>query len=452
MPAPPLVLQTTYAELLERCTTASFAEAFSDKGGTFMSKTVKGRRYWYFQEQTAEGRGQKYVGPETPELLERIARHRETYADERERRSLVGTLIRSFGMPRPPREVGDVLEALSKAGIFRVRAVLVGTVAYQTYSAMVGERLPSAAMQTGDVDIAQFKDVSVAVEDHTTPVLDVLKEVDPSFRAVPHISDRKRVASYRAKGGLRVDFLTPNQGRETDRPQPLPALGTDAQPLRFLDYLIHDSQPAVILHGAGVYVNVPSPQRYALHKLIIAQRRTLAGAKADKDLMQAEALLTVLATKRPHELREAWKEAHARGGKWRKLLAEGLAMLTPYARDLIIKLLGEPRSRLVPSLDLTFNNPPARYDFRRDVVTFAGQTFGGMIDCAISREALDDHFGTDEKGDKDRLNAFLENRSKIEEMARDKYLNRPIEEPAAVLIKTKDVQLLDSRPRGSRRH
>jgi len=231
MPAPPtLVLQTTYAELLERCTNAAFADAFSEDG-EFTAKTVKGRIYWYFQRQTPEGREQRYVGPETPELQERIEKHRAIRSDERERRGLVQTLFRS-GMPRPPAEIGKILEALSKAGVFRLRGVLVGTVAYQTYSAMLGERLPSAAMQTGDIDIAQFREISVALNDQTPPAIDILKAVDPTFRPIPHISDRKRVTSYQAKGGLRVDFLTPNLGKETDRPLPLPALGTDAQPLR----------------------------------------------------------------------------------------------------------------------------------------------------------------------------------------------------------------------------
>ncbi|MBL3684602.1 hypothetical protein F2981_18295 (plasmid) [Sinorhizobium meliloti] len=54
----------------------------------------------------------------------------------------------------------------------------------------------------------------------------------------------------------------------------MPALGgAAAQPLRFLDYLIYHPIRAVLLHGAGVLVNVPAPQRYAIHKLIVASRR-----------------------------------------------------------------------------------------------------------------------------------------------------------------------------------
>src|SRR5205809_4845086 len=41
-------LQTTYAELLERCSSAAFGESFP-ANGAFIQKTINGRRYWYFQ-------------------------------------------------------------------------------------------------------------------------------------------------------------------------------------------------------------------------------------------------------------------------------------------------------------------------------------------------------------------------------------------------------------------
>jgi len=341
MPAPGLVLQTTYAELLQRCAQAAFEETLPSDG-IFTPKTVRGRRYWYFQLPTKAGRGQKYIGPETPELLARIEHHQEVRDDERERRSLVSTLVRSFGMPQPVSEIASIVEALAKAGVFRLRGVLIGTVAYQTYSAMLGTKLPISILQTGDVDIAQFKNVSVAVEDQTLPMLDVLKEVDKTFRPVPSIFG-EQATSYVAKRGLRVDFLTPNEGADTDKPQRLPALQTDAQPLRFLDFLIHEPESAVILHGPGVYVNVPAPHRYAVHKLMIARRRREGAAKRDKDLQQAEALLVLLAQKRPHELKSAWQEAYKRGKEWQKLLREGAALLTVSAQEKVSETIGAPK-------------------------------------------------------------------------------------------------------------
>jgi hypothetical protein len=336
-------MQTTYAELLDRCATVAFHDAFSEDG-TFTSKTIKGRRYWYFQQSSSAGRGQKYVGPETPELLTQISQHKQVREDERERRALVSTLVRSFSLPRPIPEIGNILAALAKAGVFRLRGVLVGTVAYQTYSAMLGARLPASVLQTGDVDIAQFKNVSVAVADRTPPIFDVLKNVDNTFRPVPHVHGEPNVTTYAAKGGIRVDFLTPNEGPDTDAPQPLPAFHTDAQPLRFLDFLIYDPEPAVVLHDAGVHVLVPAPQRYAVHKLIVSRRRKEGAAKRDKDTQQAEALLDLLAKKRPHELKDAWDEARGRGKTWRQLIDEGLALLSPSIRDATLEVVGRVKA------------------------------------------------------------------------------------------------------------
>ena len=335
----PLIAQTVYAELLERCATSAFTEAFAEDGA-FTPKTIKGHRYWYFQTGIGAKRTQRYVGAETPELSQRIARHRQTCDDERERRALVTALTGSFNLPRPVSEIGDLIAALAKSGVFRLRGVLVGTAAYQTYSAMLGVRLSGAALQTDDVDIAQFKNVSVAVDDVTPPILQTLRQVDTTFRALPNISDDRRVTSYMARGGLRLDFLTPNQGAETDQPQALPALQTDAQPLRFLDFLIRDPEPAVILHNAGVHVLVPAPARYGVHKLIVSRRRREGSAKRDKDLLQAEALLEVLARKRPYELKAAWQEAYGRGEKWRRLLGEGLSQISASTRDMTLKIVG----------------------------------------------------------------------------------------------------------------
>ncbi len=443
----PLALQTAYAELLDRSASAAFSEAFADQGD-FTPKVIRGRRYWYFQYQTSDGRRQRYVGPETHELLEQIAKHRQSRDDRRERRSLVSTLVRSAGLPSPLPKIGHIVAALAKAGVFRVRGVLVGTVAYQTYAGLLGTRLPVAALQTGDIDVAQFANVSIAIEDKTPPMLNVLREVDPSFQPVPNLHDHRRVTSYQASKGLRVDFLTPNTGPDTDAPKALPALGTDAQPLRFLDFLIHDPLPAVMLHDAGIVVTVPAPERYALHKLIVAQRRRDVRPKRQKDIQQAQALLDVLAQRQPSELRAAWAEAWRRGNKWRQLLGEGLAFVDPAVRDRFLKLVEAPRS-VIPGLDLRFAAPAARYDFDRGVVTFIGEAGGADVRCAISREALADHFDANRLDKEGRLRRFREHREEIERLAQLKFLEWPVEEAGAVLIKTDDVpELRKAGPEG----
>ncbi len=432
-----LTLQTAYAELLERCGLDAFAEAFPEEG-SFTAKTQRGRRYWYFQVAEGGSRKQRYVGPETHELLERIARHKAARQVHQDRRTLVSLLVRTAHLPQPLPDIGRVVEALAAAGVFRLRGVLIGTVAYQTYAAMLGVRLAAGTLQTGDIDIAQFANVSIAVEDRTPAMADVLTQVDATFRPIPHLHDPRRAATYQAATGIRVDFLTPNQGPNTDAPAAPPALGTDAQQLRFLDFLIHEPEPAVLLHGAGIYIRVPAPQRYALHKLIVARRRQAGAAKTEKDIQQARALLDALTRKRPDLLRAAWQEALGRGDAWRRLMGEGLGLIDAQVRDRTLATVAAPRS-VVPGLDLSFAALLARYDTDRDIVTFLGRAAATDVRCAISREALEDHFGADGMDREGLLRVFRDRRSAIERLARTKYLFRPVEESGGVLIRTEDV-------------
>jgi hypothetical protein len=435
----PLMLQTVYAELLDRTRAAAFTAAFA-ADGVFTPKVVHGRRYWYFQGSSANGRRQNYVGPETPELLGQIAVHKTVREYQRDRRSLVATLVRIGGLPKPLASIGDVVAALADAGVFRLRGVLVGTVAYQTYSAMLGVRLPASMMQTNDVDVAQFTEVSASIGDTIRPIPEVLRQVDPSFRPVPHIHPQRAV-SYLATSGLRVDFLTPNRGPETEQPQTLTALGTDAQPLRFLDFLIRDPEPAVLLHGTGVLVSVPAPQRYALHKLIVARRRREGDAKRDKDRLQAQVLLDALVQRRPHELRAAWTEAFGRGKRWRQLLGEGLGLLHPATRDHFLRTVGAPRS-VIPGLDMQFVPGRVGYDPEAEEAYFFAQVGSGGVRCCVGRDTLEACFGP---GPFDRagcLAAFRKYRLDIEQTARRKYLEQPVGFGPEVLLTRSDFDAL----------
>ncbi|HXY98557.1 MAG TPA: GSU2403 family nucleotidyltransferase fold protein [Stellaceae bacterium] len=435
-----LMTQTAYAELVDRCAAAVFQTEFPPSG-SFVRVAVKERDYWYFQQGARDASGsqpRKYVGPDTPEIRKRIEEHKQAKNDYRERRHLVA-ILRRAGFQSSPDQVGSILAALAAAGVFRLRACLVGIIAYQVYGPMLGIRLPHAILQTGDIDIAQFTTVSIAIgkDEHMPSLLEVLQQAEPSFRAVPHLK-AGATASYVNAGGFRVDVLTENRGPDRDAPIRLPALGTHALPLRFLDFLIYEEIPAVVLHDAGILVNVPSPARFAVHKLIVAQRRKEGAAKVDKDLKQAEALIDALVARRPHDLKDAWNEAAGRGAKWRELMTKGLSMIAPAVRDRALHVFGAARS-ILPGSDLRFTDAPPRYNLSDETVRFEAQAGRERILCAISREALGDHFGADDPTKEGRLDVFRKHRKEIQEMARLVYLDRPVPADGAVLITTSDV-------------
>lgn len=342
-----LVYRTAFAELAQRTFDAQF-EADFPLDGRFVLVPIKGHAYWYFEYPTDDGDKRRYVGPESDDqITARVKRHKEIKDDIRERRRLVGMLLRSGGMASPDRFAGEVTKALADAGLFRLRAVLIGSVAFGCYSGLLGVRLPNTAIQTGDADFAQDFAISAGVEDSLPPILEVLQSVDPTFRAVPHQADKAKVAAFVNSVSYRVEFLTSNRGSDehTGKPSPMPALGgASAENLRFLDFLIYEPVRTVLLHREGVSVNVPAPERYAIHKLIVSSRRLTDApgrAKRGKDLLQASLLSEALVeTKQGYALADAYQEAWDRGSSWQEGIAAGLAMMPNNGKAALAAALG----------------------------------------------------------------------------------------------------------------
>ncbi len=346
-----LAYHTLVSELEQRCLDAEFDATFPETG-LFKKTKVKERDYWYFHERTPEGKYTKrYVGPDSdPEVAKRVAAFKAIKDDYTARRRLVSTLVNDAMLPRPEDMAGDIVEALWKGGLFRMRAVMIGSVAFGCYPGLLGVRLPAAAMRTTDLDLAQFHSISVSIDDSLPPVGEMLKKIDPTFREIPHQSDSRASTKFVNKANFAVEFLTPNYSKEeyVGKPATMPALGgAAAQPLRFLDFLIANPVRSVVLHRGGVPVRIPAPERYAVHKLIVSSRRRVSDmsegggeenivSKRDKDVQQAGILIEALAQKRRHmDLAESWVEAWKRGPAWREGLVEGRSMLFADQRKML---------------------------------------------------------------------------------------------------------------------
>lgn len=341
------------AELQQRSFDAQWMADFSPSG-RFVPVTVDNRVYWYFDQPDGKGaQKRRYVGPvDDPEISVRVASFKELKDDYKSRRKIVSTLKREAGLSGPDHFTGDVVEAFANAGLFRLRGVIVGTVAFQCYSALLGVRLPAAAAMTGDADLAQDYAISTEVADSLPPILDLLTGIDPTFRALPHISGSSQSNTFRNSAGYRVEFLTTSRGSDEylDEPTSMPALGgASAEPLRFLDFPLRDPVRTILLHGAGVSVVIPAPERFAVHKLIVASRRPegVGGrAKRDKDVQQAGILFEALQdTGRGRDLAEAFDEAWDRGPHWRAAISTGIDLIqSKSARVAIEKIYRSPRA------------------------------------------------------------------------------------------------------------
>lgn len=186
-----------------------------------------------------------------------------------------------------------------------------------------------------EVDITGFERLSLAIDDRADPALpEVLSEF--SFDPVPGSDRPNDVWQWRhTNHQTLVEFLTPSfEDGEGIRELPVP--GAKARALHHLNYLIAEPLGAAILYRRGALVQIPQPARFAIHKLIVADRRRHGPdtRKAFKDRAQAEFLVRILAEDQPDALAEACEDARSRGPAWRKRLAASLERMPETARIL----------------------------------------------------------------------------------------------------------------------
>jgi hypothetical protein len=324
----PLLAQTTYVRLVDLLLTSEAGDLAA--GTTLVSKNIRGRRYWYAQRHEGGKKLQSYIGPETPEIATMIERWRRARGEAADRSELVA-MARAGGAHVIGAAEAAVLQRL--APVFRVGGVLVGSHAFAVLGNMLGVRWQDAIVRTDDVDIAHDFRIAVALARDGQPadIKDALGDPLPRFSV---LNPTDPATSFRVRGtDVEVELLTPMIGKESNRPIRIEPLGVAATPLRFLDYLIEETQPGAVVGASGVLVNVPRPGRFALHKLIVASRRGLPRspglAKAPKDRAQASALLRVLIAEVPGEITLAWKALRRRGKAWVTAANSSLARLDP---------------------------------------------------------------------------------------------------------------------------
>lgn len=302
--------------------------ALSDLRGTAKLKKVGAKSYWYDRYRVGAETVDRYIGEDSEALRERLDRRKEIAASakaaERERARLVRTL-RAEGYLMADVGTGQAMLAMARTGVFRLGGTLVGTQAFRCYEGDLGVRIGfDQAAVTDDIDIASFERLSLVLQDRVEdPLAAVFSEL--KFDPVPSL-DRGRVWKWRqTEKNTLIEFLTPSFN-DAEEVRELSALGVSAQSLHYLNYLIAEPIQVPFLYRSGVLIQVPRPERFAVHKLIVADRRRGGPdeLKARKDRGQAAFLIEVLSQERPHDLAEAYEAAMESGPAWRARIGASL--------------------------------------------------------------------------------------------------------------------------------
>ncbi|MFC1635276.1 GSU2403 family nucleotidyltransferase fold protein, partial [Planctomycetota bacterium] len=179
----------------------------------------------------------------------------------------------------------EVLKRLDNAGVLK-DMVLVGSWCTFFYKGFFGEGYYMIPLKTRDMDLL------IPAPSKTKVHVDVAEL----------LRDLGFIVGFTGSEGytrmehpdLIVEFLVPERGRGSSKPYPLPKLGLNAQPLRFLEFLAQNTITTLV---EGVSVRLPHPANFALHKLVVLSRRT-DHVKQAKDKEAAMRVLEVLIDER----------------------------------------------------------------------------------------------------------------------------------------------------------
>lgn len=117
---------------------------------------------------------------------------------------------------------------------------------------------------------------------------------------------------------LIVEFLVIERGKGNDNPVPLPGLGINATALRYLSFL---TMKTIKVDVDNFTVTLPHPANFALHKLIVAQRRKNPDKK-EKDMDAAMNVINALIAK--GEKATLQRSFYSVPDKWQAMIIKGL--------------------------------------------------------------------------------------------------------------------------------
>lgn len=258
--------------------------------GNISLKKIDNTGYYYHQWR--EGKRVKSIslGPNVPsDLLEAIKKRKGL---EQQRKEILENMQVITKVIDPERTTAEeIIKEFSKSGI---KTLVIGSHCLPAIKEKFGFNLPT--LKTQDIDFL----INTPYRDEEVDVDLILKKIGFSRGFNPD------GATYFTNGVYKVEFLTPEKGKGTDKAIFIKPLHISAAPLRYLQMLCDD--PVKIEKDDYVYV-IPNPWVVAYHKLLIARIRK-EKSKREKDQMQALSILREL-SKRPEMLKKAlWYLSH----------------------------------------------------------------------------------------------------------------------------------------------
>lgn len=331
-----LAAQTAYAELYSQTQAFEMTNALAGLVGTFHKRVLKGSRYWYFAYRDIDQKlRMAYVGPDNDRVRALVARF-EAIRESKPLAPPARMAIAAGCTPVAPKHF-RIIKRLAEYGFFRAGGILIGTHAFLALGNMLGVRWRDGAA-TLDVDFALAgPNISVALPANLhINVHGALESLEMGLLPITEF-DGKAGAQYRSAKDreLRLDFVT--SLTRSRKAVTMPNLHLALEPLKFMEFSLEQTtQGSVFANLGACVVNLPAPERYAVHKMIVRGERPVSErAKATKDLLQAASLASYFMDNDQADIfNAAWRNAIGRGKGWRTRALKGKAALLRLAPEL----------------------------------------------------------------------------------------------------------------------
>ncbi|MEL6239707.1 MAG: GSU2403 family nucleotidyltransferase fold protein [Pseudomonadota bacterium] len=283
------------------------------------------KTYWYDSYRIGTVVKKRYVGEDSPLLQSQARVHEANRARafrEAKARSLRVKLLKAEGFRGPGSAIGSFLTAASSADLFEHGLMVIGTQAFKCYENHLGfifNKSEEQALGLSELDRVDLAIAAPGSQEFTDSFCDFC------FRATD--DDANAYLWTHSRQAVQFRFFGASVSG-TEGFLPVGPSGAELRMMRYLRFLMKDPIDVVCAYRSGIRIKAPRPDRFAVHKLILANRRKHEDPEtALRDARQAAALIEVLNDVDPVGLRETLEEALGRGKTWQSHIIGTLSRL-----------------------------------------------------------------------------------------------------------------------------
>lgn len=278
--------------------------------GNMGYESRSGREYLYRRTTRNGIRSTRSLGPrsdKTDEILAHFMRQKreaeERLASLADKVNQLAAVMRTLNHQRVPSIAARLIRKLDDSPA-AARFRIVGTHALYAYEAAAAVTFNGEMVATGDLDVLvdDRAPLRIAVDGDARGLEAIAKSVDPSFQ-------QRQKGDFRLtnRDGFMVEFIRP-EARPAHRVMPGQNSGIkgDAAPAPIvgLEWLVSApafTSVAIDDRGFPVRLTAPAPAIWAAHKLWVSQQEDRDPGKAERDRIQAEAVLNLIEERLPQE-------------------------------------------------------------------------------------------------------------------------------------------------------